>query len=127
MPEGDCYLCLNGKRLTYRGIWMADGVPLRNYGALMKDCGQFSDKARYSSKKSQGKLIARKPCQEFMEAGQERVGTGIYKRRRRSVVCEGNFGLQKRCHNLRFTRKRGIKNVLEHCLLSATTLNLKRT
>ena len=37
-----------------------------------------------------------------------------------------NFGLQKRCHNLRSTRKRGIENVEEQCLLSACALNLKR-
>ena len=128
LPEEDCYLCPNGKRLTYRGTWMAAGVPLRNYGALMEDCGQCPYKTRCSTKKSQGKLIARKPCQEFREAGLERKGSGSYNRalRRRSVVCEGNFGLQKRCHNLRFTRKRGIENVLEQCLLSATALNLKR-
>ena len=72
--------------------------------------------------------IIRKPGQEYQEQGRSRIGTSAYNRtlKKRQIVCEGNFGLQKRCHNLRFTRKRGIENVEEQCLLSASALNLKR-
>jgi len=45
---------------------------------------------------------------------------------KRQVVCEGNYAIQKRCHNLRFTRFRGIENVTIQCLLSSSALNLKR-
>ena len=46
--------------------------------------------------------------------------------RLRRIYCEGNFALQKDNYNLRNTRKRGNKNVTEHCLFSAIALNLKR-
>lgn len=70
----------------------------------------------------------RKPWQEFQEYGHNSVGTSKYNEImiRRQVVCEGNFALQKRCHNLRFTRFRGVENVTIQCLLSASALNLKR-
>ena len=127
-PEEDCYECPNHKKLTYRATWICAGIPTRNYGASMEDCKACPYREKCFTEKSKSKRIVRKPCQEFKEAGWERKGTGTYKRMltRRSVVCEGNFGLQKRCHNLRFTRKRGIENVLEQCLLSASALNLKR-
>lgn len=44
----------------------------------------------------------------------------------RRIYCEGNFGIMKENHNLRKTRKRGIKNVLEQCLFSALALNIKK-
>jgi hypothetical protein len=44
----------------------------------------------------------------------------------RRVWCEGSFGTMKRCHNLTYTYKKGIRNATEHCLLSALALNLKR-
>ena len=70
----------------------------------------------------------RKMLLSYQDDGRSRVGTPAYKQilKQRQIVCEGNFALQKRCHNLRFTRKRGIENVLEQCLLSASALNLKR-
>ena len=127
-PQEDCYVCPNHKKLTYRATWICAGIPTRNYGASMEDCKACPYREKCVTEKTKFKRIVRKPCQEFREAGWERTGTGTYKRmlRRRSVVCEGNFGLQKSCHNLRFTRKRGMENVSEQCLLSATALNLKR-
>ena len=46
--------------------------------------------------------------------------------RLRKIYCEGNFSHQKAEHNLRRLRKRGLGKAHEHCLLSATALNLKR-
>ena len=46
--------------------------------------------------------------------------------RLRKTYCEGNFSHQKTEHNLRRLRKRGLGKAHEHCLLSATALNLKR-
>ena len=128
LPEQNCYICPNKKMLTYRGTWYHAGVPGRNYVASMEDCRDCPYREKCFTQKSKARRIVRKPWQEFREAGHQRKGTRKYKwiLRRRQVVCEGNFGLQKRCHNLRFTRKRGIENVTEQCLLSACALNLKR-
>jgi len=46
--------------------------------------------------------------------------------RKRKIQCEGNFAIQKAGHNLTRMRKRGLGNAFEHCLLSATALNVRR-
>ena len=127
-PENDRYICPNGRELTFRGIWKTKGVPMRSYACSKTDCAKCPKREKCVTEKKKARIISRRPCQEFYEAGRARVGSYAYRSvlRRRQVVCEGNFALQKRCHNLRFTRKRGVENVLEQCLLSASALNLKR-
>ncbi|MFL0197846.1 transposase [Clostridium sp. WILCCON 0269] len=44
----------------------------------------------------------------------------------RRIYCEGNLGIMKENHNLRRTRKKGLKNVLEQCLFSALALSIKK-
>ena len=46
--------------------------------------------------------------------------------RKRKILCEGNFAIQKAGHNLTRTRKRGLGNAFEHCLLFATAMNVRR-
>lgn len=46
--------------------------------------------------------------------------------RLRQIWCEGSFAAQKRSHNLTGILRRGREAAEEHCLLSATALNLKR-
>ena len=55
-------------------------------------------------------------------------GTRMYRYalRRRKILSEGNFALQKSGHNLTRTRKRGLGNAFEHCLLSASALDVRR-
>mgnify|MGYP001293262308 FL=1 len=44
----------------------------------------------------------------------------------RQIWCEGTFAVQKRDHNLTRVLRRGLEAAEDHCLLSATALNLKR-
>lgn len=44
----------------------------------------------------------------------------------RQIWCEGTFAAQKRSHNLTQLLRRGLEAAEDHCLLSATALNLKR-
>ena len=44
----------------------------------------------------------------------------------RQIWCEGSFAAQKWKHNLRRLFRRGLEAAEDHCLLSATALNLKR-
>lgn len=44
----------------------------------------------------------------------------------RQIWCEGTFAIQKRCHNLTRVLRRGLEAAEDHCLLSATALNLRR-
>lgn len=123
------FVCPNGKDLVFK--WMArpqKGIPLLVYAAENSDCKECKLRGKCIPEKKQHREISRKWLSDYQDAGRSRIGTVAYKQimKRRQIVCEGNFALQKRCHNLRFTRKRGIENVLEQCLLSASALNLKR-
>lgn len=46
--------------------------------------------------------------------------------RKRQIWCEGTFATQKWGHNLTRVLRRGLEAAEDHCLLSATALNLKR-
>lgn len=46
--------------------------------------------------------------------------------RLRQIWCEGTFAIQKWSHNLTRVLRRGLEAAEDHCLLSATALNLKR-
>ena len=45
---------------------------------------------------------------------------------KRQALCEGNFAAQKWGHNLTRILRRDLESAEDHCLLSATALNLKR-
>lgn len=101
---------------------------MRNYISNPKECDNCKYRQVCFTENLRKSNIKRRPWQEFQETGRNRVGSIEYNEMmiRRQIVCEGNFALQKRCHNLRFTRFRGIENVLAQCLLSSSALNLKR-
>ena len=46
--------------------------------------------------------------------------------RKRQIWCEDTFAAQKWGHNLTRVLRRGLEAAEDHCLLSATALNLKR-
>lgn len=46
--------------------------------------------------------------------------------RLRQIWCEGTFAAQKWEHNLTCVLRRGLEAAEDHCLLSATAMNLKR-
>lgn len=123
------YICHNRKELPYRWITYPKGnVPMLIYAANNKDCQYCPLRDKCIPAKRLHREITRRIYVEYQDAGRARIGTFMYKQimKQRQIVCEGNFALQKRCHNLRFTRFRGIENVLAQCLLSASALNLKR-
>ena len=126
--EQNCYICPNNCKLTFRGIWKWQGIPMQNYISNPKECDKCKYRQICFTKNLRKRKIKRRPWQKFQENGRRCVGSTKYEDMmvRRQIVCEGNFALQKRCHNLRFTRFRGIENVLAQCLLSASALNLKR-
>lgn len=127
--KNDKFICPNGKDLVFQWVTKpSKSMPLLVYAAQNSDCKECGLKGRCIPKDRPHREIIRKWLADYQEIGRLRIGTTAYKRilKRRQIVCEGNFGLQKRCHNLRFTRKRGIENVEEQCLLSASALNLKR-
>lgn len=101
---------------------------MRSYVSSAKDCNNCKYRAQCFSSKSEARKIMWKPWQEFQDNAHNRVGNPEYDEIMilQQVVCEGNFALQKRCHNLRFTYFRGIEKVSIQCPFSASILNLKR-
>ena len=126
--QNDCYICPNGCTLRYIGVRKVRYRVGKNYVTRSEDCKSCPLKSRCITGKANYKEIRRDFYQEDQERNHALIGTALYRyvMRKRQVICEGNFALQKRCHNLRFTRKRGIERVREQCLFSAMALNLKR-
>ena len=62
------------------------------------------------------------------EQNLSRLGDPLYREalKKRQIWCEGTFAAQKREHNLTRVLRRGLEAAEDHCLLSATSLNLKR-
>lgn len=126
--ENDRYICPNKQILSYCCPVKEEYRIQKLYQAKNSSCGPCPYRTKCISSKNPCKKIRRYYHQEDREANKKKVGTFLYREimKRRKCICEGNFALQKRCHNLKFTRKRGIEKVREQCLLSATVLNLKR-
>lgn len=124
----DRYICPNGCTLRYIGVRKVRYRVGKNYVSKSKDCKCCPLKSLCITGKAGYKEVRRDFYQEDQERNHALIGTALYRyvMRKRQVICEGNFALQKRCHNLRFTRKRGVEKVREQCLFSAMALNLKR-
>ena len=123
------YVCPNNKELKYScTTYPKSSSPMLIYASKSEDCQNCKYRIKCFASNKKRREIGRRIFLEYQEAGRARVGKYSYKYilERRQVICEGNFALQKRCHNLRFTRFRGLENVSMQCLLSATALNLKR-
>ena len=123
------YICPNNKELKYSCMtYPKASSPMLIYASKSEDCKNCQYRIKCFAANKKHREIGRRIFLEYQEAGRARIGKYLYKYilERRQIVCEGNFALQKRCHNLRFTRFRGLENVSMQCLLSATALNLKR-
>lgn len=127
-PQNDYYICPNGCTLRFIGVRKVRYRVGKNYVTRSEDCKSCPLKSRCITGKANYKEVRRDFYQEDQERNHALIGTAIYRyvMRKRQVISEGNFALQKRCHNLRFTRKRGVWKVQEQCFFSAMALNLKR-
>lgn len=126
--EADVYRCPAGNILKYTHIRSARNRVHKVYAARAKDCGRCPRRQECFGRTARNRIISRPLYQDLVEQNIKRAGTKEYTRvqKLRRTWCEGTFGLMKREHNLGKTYKRGRENVLEHCLLSALAINLKR-
>ena len=125
--ESDTLTCPNACRLIFSNY--RDRLGQKRYKASAVECSVCPLRSRCISGDAKYRMVERA---YFKWASEEQHmkndGTpGYYEALRlRKTYCEGNFSHQKAEHNLRRLRKRGLGKAHEHCLLSATALNLKR-
>ena len=125
--ESDTLMCPNACQLIFSNY--RDRLGQKRYKASAAECSACPLRSRCISGDAKYRMVERA---YFKWASEEQHmkndGTpGYYEALRlRKTYCEGNFSHQKAEHNLRRLRKRGLGKAHEHCLLSATALNLKR-
>jgi len=120
------YTCPNNQQLAYTHI--NKNKRHKIYSASQKICKncQLKSKCITATTKFRTLSIPLHQHEATLQRANYRTTRYYAVQRLRKIYCEGNFALQKDNHNLRNTRKRGNKNVTEHCLMSALALNLKR-
>ena len=125
--ESDTLTCPNACRLIFSNY--RDRLGQKRYKASAGECSACPLRSLCISGDAKYRVVERAYFKWASEEQHMRNdGTpGYYEAlRRRKIYCEGNFSHQKAEHNLRRLRKRGLGKAHEHCLLSATALNLKR-
>lgn len=126
----DVYICPNGKALHPTGLCRSSSGLFWEYRADRENCG--SCPLREKCLRPEDRRGARKLLDSYFKPSVRRnlSGYGEPKYREalklRQIWCEGTFAIQKWSHNLTRILRRGLEAAEDHCLLSATALNLKR-
>ena len=125
--DKDIYTCPNGKELGLRSLTRSTGGLHWVYYSNRTDCECCPLKAQCIGNK-RAKVLERNYFwkdirQDFDELDSPAYQTAL---RKRQIWSEGTFAAQKWGHNLTRLLRRGIGAAEDHCLLSATALNLKR-
>lgn len=128
--EKDIYICPNGKTLRAKRLYRSGSGLFWEYWADRADCGKCPLRGKcLSANNQQG---ARKLSDSYFKPSVQRHLSRRkepdYRQalKERQIWCEGTFAIQKRCHNLTRVLRRGLEAAEDHCLLSATALNLRR-
>ncbi len=126
--QGDCFVCPMGKQLTLRSLERESFNICRIYRADRKDCKVCPMLSRCVSDSHRSRAIRMNIFEDAVKRQREKDDTPIHKHilNLRQIWCEGSFAAQKWKHNLRRLFRRGLEAAEDHCLLSATALNLKR-
>ena len=128
--QRDCYVCPNGKTLELSGVGRSASAVTWKYAACRADCQSCPDRGRCLSKshRSCGRKLERSVFHQTVQRDLARQNEPEYSDalRKRQVWCEGTFAAQKWGNNLTRILRRGLEAAEDHCLLSATALNLKR-
>jgi len=126
--ERDCFICPMGKKLRLRNLERETYNVCRVYGAAIKDCKLCLMTGKCLSASQHNRRIRVNIFEDSVKHQREKGVTPLHKHilKLRQIWCEGSFAAQKWGHNLKRLLRRGLKAAEEHCLLSATALNLKR-
>lgn len=126
----DVYLCPNGKKLRARRLYRSASGLFWEYWADRKDCSGcpmrekcLSEMDRHGARKLTDSYFKPSVHRHMVRREEPACREAL---KQRQVWCEGTFAIQKRMHNLTRLLRRGLEAAEDHCLLSATALNLKR-
>ena len=129
-PLQDIYCCPNQKSLRLNTVSRRPSGIHWVYAAAREDCQACSlrDKCLSTSVKNGNRKLFINYFDSVVQQNYAKQSTAEYRNalRLRQIWCEGTFATQKWCHNLTRVMRRGIEAAEDHCLLSATALNLKR-
>ena len=126
--EEDVFTCPGGKKLLLQRLQRSENNIYWEYKADTKDCKVclLNEKCLATSQSS--RRIQRNLFEKAINDNHSRDGTAEHKAvlDLRQIWCEGIFAAQKARHNLRYLFRRGLEAAEDHCLLSATAINLKK-
>ena len=126
--EKNMYECPGGHALHFSHYTRERDSLFQVYRSRAPECRLCPLRAKCFAPTRKVRQIKRSYSADYVEASRSNLDSERFKylQRRRRVICEGNFANMKDNGNLRRTRKRGLDNVAEHCLLCAVALNLKK-
>ena len=124
----DQFICPAGCHLSLQRLQRGDCTISREYKAKRSDCKACPLRAECLTPSQGARRIQINIFETAVQRNHERDGTQEHKRvlDLRQIWCEGTFATQKERHNLRRLFRRGLQAANDHCLLSATAMNLKR-
>ena len=127
-PDDDAFYCPNGKALTMRQLQRSEYGVYWEYRTDNKDCKGCLMRERCLTPSQSNRRIQVNIFENAIKNNHNRDGTPEHKEilDLRQIWCEGTFAMQKARHNLRSLFRRGLEAAEDHCLLSATAVNLKR-
>ena len=128
--EKDRYICPNGKTLRAKRLYRSDSGLFWEYWAEREDCRAcpLREKCLSANDRQGARKLSDSYFKPSVQPHLSRRKEPDYKQalKQRQIWCEGTFAIQKRCHNLTRVLRRGLEAAEDHCLLSATALNLRR-
>ena len=128
--EKDRYICPNGKTLRAKRLYRSDSGLFWEYWAEREDCRAcpLREKCVSANDRQGARKLSDSYFKPSVQRHLSRWKEPDYKQalKQRQIWCEGTFAIQKRCHNLTRVLRRGLEAAEDHCLLSATALNLRR-
>ena len=124
----DAFICPRGVRLPLRNLQRSENNVYREYACKPKDCCGCPKREQCLTTSQMNRRIKVNIFEQAVKKNHEADGTKKHKAALalRQIWCEGTFAAQKARHNLKHLLRRGLEAAEDHCLLSATALNLKR-
>jgi len=121
----DCYLCTNNQVLNYTTTNRDGYREYRSNPRICRDCNLLN---QCTTSRSHIKIITRHVWEKYKEEVNEhrygKHGKKLYQRRKETI--ERSFADSKQLHGHRYAKMRGIKRVMEQCLLAAISQNIKK-